>query len=70
MQWKGTDITLIILNFAMEEVRTINYTRNEGKGALKWDGRDESGTLVANGIYFCNLYYDNDSHWVKLVVVK
>ena len=69
-QWTGTDVTLTILNFAMEEVRTINYTRNEGKGALKWDGRDESGTLVANGIYFCNLYFNDASHWVKLVVVK
>ena len=69
-KWKGTDITLIILNFAMEEVRTINYTNNEGKGALKWDGRDESGTLVANGTYFCNLHYDDASHWVKLVIVK
>jgi len=68
--WRGTNLTLTILNFAMEEVRTINYTNNEGKGALKWDGRDESGTLVANGIYFCNLYYDNAPHWVKLVVVK
>ena len=70
VNWRGTDLTLTILNFAMEEVRTINYTKNEGKGAIKWDGRDESGTLVANGTYFCNLHYDDASHWVKLVVVK
>ena len=70
VNWRGTNLSLIILNFAMEEVRTINYTNNEGKGALKWDGRDESGTLVANGTYFCNLHYDDASHWVKLVVVK
>ena len=54
----------------MEEVRAIDFTRGEGQGAHKWDGRDEAGNLVANGTYFCNLFYDDIPHWVKLVVVK
>ncbi len=67
---KSSLIRLTILSFAMEAVRTIDYTRGEGHGALKWDGRDDDGNLVANGTYFCNLFYDDASHWVKLVVVK
>ena len=67
---KSNLIKLTVLSFAMEEVRTINLERGEGQGALKWDGRDEAGNLVANGTYFCNLFYDNASHWVKLVLVK
>lgn len=67
---KSNLIRLTILSFAMEEVRTIDFNRGEGEGTLKWDGRDESGNLVANGTYFCNLFFDDASHWVKLVVVK
>jgi ligand-binding sensor domain-containing protein len=67
---KSNLIKLIVLSFAMEEVRAIDFTRGEGQGALKWDGRDEAGNLVANGTYFCNLFYDDTSHWVKVVVVK
>ncbi len=67
---KSSLIRLTILSFAMETVRTIDFTRGEGQGTLKWDGRDDDGFLVANGTYFCNLFYDDASHWVKLVVVK
>ena len=54
----------------METVRTIDFRRGSGEGTLKWDGRDDSGDLVANGTYFCNIFYDDASHWVKLVVIK
>ena len=67
---KSSLIRLTILSFAMETVRTVDFTRGEGQGTLKWDGRDDDGNLVANGTYFCNLFYDDASHWVKLVVVK
>ncbi|MFQ6615402.1 MAG: FlgD immunoglobulin-like domain containing protein [Fidelibacterota bacterium] len=63
-------VRVSIYNFAMEEVRTFDYRRGEGEGALKWDGRDSAGNLVANGTYFCNLFYDNENHWIKVVVLK
>ena len=64
------EIKLSIYNFAMEKVREIEYTRGSGKGALKWDGKDSTGGLVANGTYFCNLFYDEESHWIKVIVLK
>ena len=67
---KSKLIRLTILSFAMETVRTIDFRRGSGEGTLKWDGRDDSGDLVANGTYFCNIFYDDASHWVKLVVIK
>ena len=63
-------IKVDIYNFAMEKVVSFNYGRGEGEGTLKWDGRDSNGNLVANGVYFINLFYDNQNHWVKLIVVK
>ena len=53
-----------------KKVREIDYFRGIGQGSLKWDGRDDSGYLVSNGTYFCKLFYDNTSHWVKVVLVK
>ena len=67
---KSKDIKLTVMNFAMEEVTMLEYHRGQGEGALKWDGRDSAGNLVSNGVYFCNLYFDDQSHWVKLVVFK
>ena len=52
---KSKLIRLTILSFAMETVRTIDFRRGSGEGTLKWDGRDDSGDLVANGTYFCNI---------------
>jgi len=63
-------IELTIYNFAMEKVRSIEYTRGSGQGTLKWDGRDSSGALVANGTYFCKLFVDEKSHWIKVIVLK
>lgn len=63
-------IKLTIYNFAMQKVREIDYFRGIGQGSLKWDGRDDSGYLVSNGTYFCKLFYDNTSHWLKVVLVK
>ncbi|MFQ6674738.1 MAG: FlgD immunoglobulin-like domain containing protein [Fidelibacterota bacterium] len=63
-------VRVSIYNFAMETVRTFDYHRGEGEGTLKWDGRDNRGNLVANGTYFCNLFYDNENHWLKVVVLK
>jgi len=63
-------VKLTIYNFAMHKVREINYYRGLGQGSLKWDGRDDSGNLVSNGTYFCKLFYDNYSHWVKVALVK
>lgn len=64
------EVELTIYNFAMEPVRSIEYTRGTGEGALTWNGKDEQGRVVANGTYFCNLFHDEENHWVKLVVFK
>ena len=63
-------IKVNIFNFAMEKVRSFDYWKGKGEGTLKWDGRDNAGNMVANGPYFCNIFYDNEDHWVKEAVLK
>jgi hypothetical protein len=47
-----------------------------GSEYLVWNGKDENGKPVDNGVYFINLKYSEqqnlspDNHWVKLIVVK
>ena len=69
-------IELSVYNFAMENVFRTTYDRRAGEESLKWDGKDQKGKLVDNGIYFINLKFSEQQnlspgdHWVKLIVVK
>ncbi|NHZ86189.1 MAG: hypothetical protein GWP19_09940 [Planctomycetia bacterium] len=69
-------VDLNIYNFALETVYSERFDWQTNPGAVKWNGRDNKGDLVANGVYFVNLQFSESSnstkenHWVKLVVVK
>jgi len=67
---KSQLIQVAIYNFAMEKVTDYDHWLNKDEGALKWDGKDSNGRPVANGPYFCKLTYDDEDHWVKLIVLK
>ena len=77
-EWPGTFVIDIdIYNFAMEKVYATSFDKRiSSSGTLKWDGRDQQGVYVHNGVYFVKLTYpENQSskpspHWVKLIVVK
>ena len=77
-EWPGTFVIDIdIYNFAIEKVYAGSFDKRiSSSGALKWDGRDQQGAYVHNGVYFVKLTYpENQSskpspHWVKLIVVK
>ena len=64
-------VILDIYNFAMEKVYSERFDWRKNPGAVKWNGRDANGELVANGVYFVRVEIsNNDEHWVKLVLVK
>ena len=77
-EWSGTFVIDIdIYNFAMEKVYATSFDKRiSSSGTLKWDGRDQQGVYVHNGVYFVKLTYpENQSskpspHWIKLIVVK
>lgn len=69
-------VDLYIYNFALETVYSESFDWQTNPGAVKWNGRDNRGELVSNGVYFVNLQfsesdnYTKEDHWVKLVIVK
>jgi hypothetical protein len=69
-------VDLDIYNFALETVYSERFDWQSNPGAVKWNGRDNGGELVSNGVYFVNLQFSEEEnstkgdHWLKLVVVK
>ena len=60
-----------IFNFAMEKVRSKKFDRRQkNTGSFKWNGKDDSGRVVDNGVYFIRLEFDEKVEWIKLIVVK
>jgi photosystem II stability/assembly factor-like uncharacterized protein len=73
----GSDenITIRIFDFSFNYVRTIiqNVTRNRDlEGAPEfWDGRDDNGNYVANGVYFYRIEIgDKDPLFGKILVLQ
>lgn len=72
---KNTDIKIKIFNFAMEHIVTIediqaNYSSSSSDRSTAWDGRDASGRLVANGMYFVRVEIAGDVNWGRVVVIN
>ena len=64
-------VKMDIFNFAMEKVSSKQFDRRQtNTGSFKWDGKDDNGRIVDNGVYFIRLEYDEKVEWVKLIVVK
>ena len=64
---------LDVFDFAMDHVRNLNNTNivnSIGEKEIIWDGLDEYGNPVANGIYFCRLSIDGKYYWTKLSVIN
>lgn|GEM_PF-1580500 len=64
-------VNLAVYNVLGQRVRVL-VDRFEASGykSINWDGRDEFGNEVANGIYFCRLRACDFDEVRKMVVVK
>ena len=69
-------VDINIYNFALGKVYSERFDWQTNPGAVKWNGRDNRGELVSNGVYFVNLQFSEsdtstkENHWLKLVIVK
>ncbi|MDZ7374131.1 MAG: hypothetical protein ONB23_09195 [candidate division KSB1 bacterium] len=70
---RPTRVSLRIFDFAMELVATVVVDKERplpGDYAEIWNGRNERGQLVANGVYFYRLDIEGEgSFWGKLIVL-
>ena len=64
--------TINIFDFAMDKVVQINNSHlvNNNESEIIWNGRNEYGDQVANGVYFCRLSLNGEYYWTKLAVVN
>ncbi|NUN69868.1 MAG: hypothetical protein HUU02_09175 [Bacteroidetes bacterium] len=68
------NVSLRIFDFGMNLVRTVvqNAPREANREHDEiWDGRNQTNTIVANGVYFYQLTIDSDEpRWGKILVIQ
>jgi photosystem II stability/assembly factor-like uncharacterized protein len=68
---KPLDTRLVIVDLLGREVRRLLLgQREEGIQLVAWDGRDDNGTSVGSGVYFCRLQAGSFTASRKLMLVK
>lgn len=64
-------ITLRVYDVTGRAVRTlIDAEKQSGIKTVNWDGKDDYGREVSNGIYFCRLQTDNSTEAKKVIVLR
>ncbi|HUI65696.1 MAG TPA: FlgD immunoglobulin-like domain containing protein, partial [Bacteroidota bacterium] len=67
-------VTLEVFDFGMNRVRTV--VRDAQRSGTSehdeiWDGRNDAGTLVVNGVYFYRVRVNGgDPAWGKVMVIQ
>jgi len=62
-----------IFDFAMDQIIHLNNPDPislDGENEIIWNGRNEYGNKVANGVYFCRLFLNSQYYWTKLAVIN
>lgn len=70
----GTTASIKVFNFAMEPVRTLINKAPRSANMQHdeiWDGKNDDGKIVANGVYYVRVQIDeNDPAWGKVIVLQ
>ncbi|MBA7570543.1 hypothetical protein ES708_12295 [subsurface metagenome] len=68
---ESSHVTISIFNIVGQNVRTLVETvQPAGSYTITWDGKDNTGSLVTSGIYFCRMEAGNFSQTRKLMFMK
>jgi hypothetical protein len=67
---KSGSYSLKIYNIAGQVIRTLDGKGTAGQNTVTWNGMDNGGRKVANGVYLYNLQAFGNSATKKLVVVR
>ena len=68
----GRTAVVDIYDFAMNPVKSLIPRQHGSAGDFSqvWDGRNEAGFEVANGVYYCRLALGSSDYWTKVIVIK
>ena len=65
------DVTIDIYDVQGRAVRTLeNAAQQAGDHSIVWDSRNNYGTRVSSGTYFCQILFNNTSLVKKLLLIK
>jgi hypothetical protein len=68
---KPTAVSVKIYNCLGREVRTlVNQHQTPGVYSIIWDGKDNNGLKVPDGVYICNIRNADEMHSSKLMFIK
>jgi hypothetical protein len=69
---EGRTAVVDIYDFAMNPVKNLTPRLHGSAGDFSqvWDGRNEAGFEVANGVYYCRLALGSSDYWTKVIVIK
>ena len=60
-----------IFDFAMDRVIQLRNPHTiDDESEVIWNGQNEYGNQVVNGVYFCRLSLNGQTYWTKLAVVN
>jgi len=62
-----------VFDFAMDQIIHLmdqNPISLDGENEIIWNGRNEYGHKVANGVYFCRLSLNEKYYWTKLAIIN
>lgn len=62
--------TIRVYSINGELVRTLVKNKTETEDTIVWDGKNDKGEVVGNGVYLVNLKIGKSSKTVKVVVLK
>jgi len=67
----GGEVKILIFNIAAQEVvKLVDQQMNPGNYRFSWDGRNSSGAMVGNAIYFLVIEQPSGSMIRKVIVLK
>jgi len=68
---RSSEVELVIFDLLGQRVRTLVKGKQEpGTYKVQWDGRDDSGTTVASGIYLLRLSAGNFKQVQKMILLR
>jgi len=65
------DVKLTVHNSLGQVVkRLVDSPQAAGVHTIQWDGRDENGTAVSSGVYFCRMTTGGYANTIRMMLAK
>jgi hypothetical protein len=68
---RTSQVQIEIYNVLGQRVRTlVNETQEPGYKTINWDGKDDAGSEVSSGVYFCHIQAGSFVKSMKMTLLK